>query len=124
MYSKRTGMDGLCESETLSRTVEDPTERCNSNGASIPCVVGFFQRSVNSSDGCPDCPNGVLPANGNQPSIEMQFDSSDTERALGFKLQGFDEQVMSAVNHYLEELAKPGAKPVQGYWDGDECFAA
>lgn len=67
--------------------------------------------------------NGVLPANGSQPSVELQFDSSDTERALGFKLQGFDEQVMSAVNHYLEELAKPGAKSVQGYWDGDECFA-
>ena len=55
---------------------------------------------------------GVFPLNGHQANVKLQFDSSKTEEVLGFKLSDFESQVVSVAGHYLEELAKPGAKPV------------
>ena len=56
--------------------------------------------------------NGIFPSNGHQPNVKLRFDSSKTEKVLGFKLLDFESQVVSVAGHYLEELAKPGAKPV------------
>ena len=55
---------------------------------------------------------GIFPVNGSQPNVKLHFDSSKTEDVLGFKLTDFDTQVASVATHYLEELSKPGARPV------------
>lgn len=54
----------------------------------------------------------IFPLNGYQPNVRVNFDSSGSEEILGFKFLGFEEQIVSVASHYLEELAKPGAKPV------------
>ena len=56
--------------------------------------------------------DGIFALNGSQPNVKLRFDSSRTEEILGFKLVNFESQVVSVARHYLEELAKPGAKPV------------
>lgn len=56
--------------------------------------------------------DGIFALNGNQPNVKLRFDSSRTEEILGFNLVNFESQVVSVARHYLEELAKPGAKPV------------
>ena len=56
--------------------------------------------------------DGIFPLNGHQPNVKLRFDSGKTEEVLGLKLSDFESQVVSVAGHYLEELAKPGAKPV------------
>ena len=56
--------------------------------------------------------DGIFALNGSQPNVKLRFDSSRTEQILGFRLVSFESQVVSVARHYLEELAKPGAKPV------------
>lgn len=58
--------------------------------------------------------DGIFPLNGSQPNVKLRFDSSTTE-VLGLKLLDFESQVVSVAEHYLEELAKPGAEPVDPY---------
>lgn len=54
----------------------------------------------------------IFPLTGNQPNLKLSFNSSASEERLGFKFSSFEEQVVSVAAHYLEELAKPGATPV------------
>ncbi|TKA67543.1 hypothetical protein B0A49_07626 [Cryomyces minteri] len=49
---------------------------------------------------------GTLPCNGSQPTYDQKVDSSKTEEVFGFKHQSYEEQVKSAVGHYLELAAK------------------
>lgn len=56
--------------------------------------------------------DGIFALNGHQPNVKLRFDSGRTEEILGFKLLNFESQVVSVAGHYLEELAKTGAKPV------------
>ncbi|KAH7033995.1 hypothetical protein B0J12DRAFT_744734 [Macrophomina phaseolina] len=50
--------------------------------------------------------DGVFPLDGTLPSRPIRLDTSETERLLGWKFVGFEEQVKSVVEHYLE-LAAP-----------------
>ena len=55
---------------------------------------------------------GIFPLNGQQPNVNVKFDASETEKALGIKFQSFESQVRSVAAHYLELLSIPGAIPV------------
>ncbi|WQF78909.1 Putative NAD-dependent epimerase/dehydratase, NAD(P)-binding domain superfamily [Colletotrichum destructivum] len=48
--------------------------------------------------------DGILPSNGSIPTRPIRLDASDTEEVFGWKFQGFEEQVKSVVQHYLELL--------------------
>ncbi|TFB02751.1 hypothetical protein CCMA1212_005524 [Trichoderma ghanense] len=45
---------------------------------------------------------GLLKTTGKQPTIRIRLDAKKTEETFGFKLAGYDEQVKSLVNQYLE----------------------
>src|SRR5690349_3155550 len=49
--------------------------------------------------------DGRLPLAGSLPTRPIHFDSSETEKAFGWKFASFEEQVKSVVGHYLELLA-------------------
>lgn len=46
--------------------------------------------------------DGTLPLAGTQPSRPIRLDCSESEKAFGWKFVGFEEQVKSLVEHYLE----------------------
>lgn len=46
--------------------------------------------------------DGLLPLGGTTPSRPIRLDSSETEQLLGWKFAGFEEQVKSVVDHYIE----------------------
>jgi len=48
---------------------------------------------------------GLLPNNGNIVPVPIQIDERESEKLLGLKYRGFEEQVESAVGQYLELLA-------------------
>ncbi|KAH6628995.1 hypothetical protein C7974DRAFT_471887 [Boeremia exigua] len=45
---------------------------------------------------------GLFPLNGNTPTRPIQLDASETDEVLGWKLQSFEEQVKSVIDHYVE----------------------
>ncbi|KAL6798098.1 NAD(P)-binding protein [Trichoderma sp. SZMC 28012] len=45
---------------------------------------------------------GILKTTGKQPTLTIRLDAKKTEETFGIKLAGFDEQVKSLVNQYLE----------------------
>ncbi|KAH0489693.1 hypothetical protein TgHK011_010111 [Trichoderma gracile] len=47
---------------------------------------------------------GLLKTTGKQPTIRIRLDAKKTEETFSFKLAGFDEQVKSLVNQYLEVI--------------------
>jgi len=48
--------------------------------------------------------DGKLPANGDQPTLNLKFDVSRTEEVLSFKLQDYEAQVVDVTEQYLELL--------------------
>lgn len=46
--------------------------------------------------------DGVFPLDGTLPTRPVRFDASETERLLGWKFVGFEAQVKSVAEHYLE----------------------
>lgn len=54
----------------------------------------------------------IFSLTGHQPNLKLSFNSSASEETLGFPFSSFEAQVVSVAAHYLEELAKPGATPV------------
>ncbi|MCJ1289542.1 hypothetical protein MMC34_001075 [Xylographa carneopallida] len=48
--------------------------------------------------------SGKLPANGDQPTLNIDFDASKTEEAFGFKFQDYEAQTVSVVEQYLSLL--------------------
>jgi nucleoside-diphosphate-sugar epimerase len=53
--------------------------------------------------------NGLLSADGTQPSKKLLFDSSHTEKTFGFKFLSYVDQVKSLVGQYIEIDAKTRA---------------
>ncbi|KAM0321920.1 hypothetical protein ACHAQA_009817 [Verticillium albo-atrum] len=51
--------------------------------------------------------DGTLPLAGGLPSRPIRLDSSETEKAFGWKFADFEEQVKSLVEQYLELPASP-----------------
>lgn len=49
---------------------------------------------------------GVLPANGEQPTKRLRYDTSATEKTLGIKFRSYEEAIISVVDAYFEVLAK------------------
>ncbi|KAH7118358.1 hypothetical protein EDB81DRAFT_848094 [Dactylonectria macrodidyma] len=49
--------------------------------------------------------DGVLTLDGSVPSRPLRLDASETERVFGWKFAGFEDQVQSVTDHYLELLA-------------------
>ncbi|KAF6787091.1 3-beta hydroxysteroid dehydrogenase [Colletotrichum sojae] len=49
--------------------------------------------------------DGLLPLEGNTMTRPIRLDASETEQIFGWKFLGFEEQVKSVVEHYLELLA-------------------
>jgi len=47
---------------------------------------------------------GVFPNNGNVVSVPVKVDERTSEKLLGIKYRGFEEQVESALSHYLSLL--------------------
>ncbi|CAN9439525.1 unnamed protein product [Alternaria alternata] len=45
---------------------------------------------------------GLFTLTGTSPSRSLRLDASDTERLLGWTFTGFEEQVLSVVDHYVE----------------------
>lgn len=72
-------------------------------GEALTIVEKNFPRAVEQ---------GIFPVNGRQPNVKIRFNARRTEDVLGFKFMGFESQVTSVAGHYLEELSRPGAKPV------------
>jgi nucleoside-diphosphate-sugar epimerase len=50
--------------------------------------------------------SGLLPNNGLQPSVKVDFDVTKTEKTFGWNLQEFPAQVKSVVQMYLDVLPK------------------
>ena len=50
--------------------------------------------------------DGTLPNNGEAPTVYYNTDASKTEKVFGIVHQGYEEQVVSVVGHYLELLKK------------------
>jgi len=48
--------------------------------------------------------NGVLPNNGNVVSVPVKVDERKSEKLLGMKYRGFEDQVESTLSHYLSLL--------------------
>ena len=48
--------------------------------------------------------SGKLPANGDQPTLNIDFDASKTEETFGFKFQDYEAQTLSVVEQYLALL--------------------
>ncbi|MCJ1243342.1 hypothetical protein MMC30_000539 [Trapelia coarctata] len=48
--------------------------------------------------------DGKLPADGNQPTLNLKSDSSRTEDVFGFKFQDYEAQVVNVTEQYLELL--------------------
>ncbi|MCJ1432797.1 hypothetical protein MMC27_002154 [Xylographa pallens] len=48
--------------------------------------------------------SGKLPANGDQPTFNIDFDASKTEETFGFKFQDYEAQTVSVVEQYLALL--------------------
>ena len=44
----------------------------------------------------------LFPLTGTSPSRPIRLEASDTEQLLGWKFAGFEEQVKSVVDHYIE----------------------
>jgi nucleoside-diphosphate-sugar epimerase len=49
---------------------------------------------------------GIFPLGGEKPTKSTKVDSSKTEEVFGFKLQSYEDQVVSVAQHYLDILAK------------------
>ncbi|KAJ4989203.1 NAD-binding rossmann-fold containing protein [Stagonosporopsis vannaccii] len=45
---------------------------------------------------------GLFPLTGTSPSRAIHLDASETEQLLGWKFTGFEEQVKSVVDHYID----------------------
>ncbi len=56
---------------------------------------------------------GLWPLNGIQPAKRFPIDSTRTEKVFGIKFQGFEEQVKSVVEHYVELAAEAGIKKAE-----------
>ncbi|KAH6999342.1 hypothetical protein EDB80DRAFT_883696 [Ilyonectria destructans] len=56
--------------------------------------------------------DGVLTLDGTFPTRPLRLDASETEEAFGWKFAGFEDQVQSVVEHYLEllEAEEPGVE--------------
>ncbi|GKT56075.1 3-beta hydroxysteroid dehydrogenase [Colletotrichum tofieldiae] len=52
--------------------------------------------------------DGLLPLDGTISTRPIRLDASDTEQTFGWKFLGFEEQVKSVVEHYLELLEAEG----------------
>lgn len=52
---------------------------------------------------------GLLPNNGDFPTMKVKVDASKTEEVFGFKFAGVETQVTELVDAYLELLKKEGA---------------
>ncbi|MCJ1316942.1 hypothetical protein MMC15_002263 [Xylographa vitiligo] len=48
--------------------------------------------------------SGKLPANGDQPTLNIDFDASRTEETFSFKFQDYEAQTLSVVEQYLALL--------------------
>lgn len=53
--------------------------------------------------------SGLLPLGGSQTSHRFQFDTRETEKALGFTFKGFEEQLVNLFSWYVEVSAKEKA---------------
>ncbi|MCJ1389883.1 hypothetical protein MMC18_002740 [Xylographa bjoerkii] len=58
-------------------------------------VKKHFPRAVES---------GKIPANGDQPTLNIDFDASKTEKTFGFEFQDYEAQTVSVVEQYLALL--------------------
>lgn len=54
--------------------------------------------------------DGYLPLEGDVATRPIRLDASETEQAFGWKFAGFEYQVKSVVEHYLELLAAEGTR--------------
>ena len=52
----------------------------------------------------------IFSLDGTVPTAKLLIDASKTEEVLGFKFLGWESQVVSVVEHYLEIVAKQGGK--------------
>ena len=84
----------------------DPKVRGNQNfGANVKVVWNDANEIVKKH--FPDAvKDGRLPANGNQPTKELNFIVEETEQVLGLKFQSFETQIVELAEQYLEVLAK------------------
>lgn len=64
--------------------------------SAIDIVKKHFPKEVES---------GVFPLGGTQGSIFIRFDSSETEKVLGFKFKSWEEQIVSIAKAYIEAEA-------------------
>lgn len=46
--------------------------------------------------------NKTFPLNGKNPTKKLMFDNEYTKKTLGIEFAGFEEQVSSVAEHYLE----------------------
>ena len=53
---------------------------------------------------------GLWPMNGTHPAKRFPIDSSRTEKVFGIQFKGFEEQVKSVVEHYVELAYEAGIK--------------
>lgn len=52
----------------------------------------------------------ALPSDGDAPTFELRCDSEKVQKAFGFRLQSFEEQVVDVVQQYLEVIGKTAVK--------------
>ncbi|MCJ1411993.1 hypothetical protein MMC19_006085 [Ptychographa xylographoides] len=48
--------------------------------------------------------SGKVPVNGDQPTLNVDFDASNTEKVFGIKFQGYEEATRSVVEQYVSLL--------------------
>jgi len=55
---------------------------------------------------------GVLPNNGFAPTKRTIIDASETAKILGIEFKGYEEQMVSVVEHYLELSGVEAARTI------------
>lgn len=120
------GTNGVILRPALGKANPSPLPGCSAHNKDIARLhvealqsripAGSYQAGTNGTDGIrweeitlivrrsfPEAvQKGILPSSGESKTLACHLDVSKTEETFGWKFQGFEAQVESVVNHYLE----------------------